>query len=335
MASLALGVRFNPAAGGTTDFVYASTVTGYRVATSVLVNSKVYRYRAESADLSQWEYGTAIWSSATSTLSRNTITDSSNAGAKVNFSVAPQVAITIDVPDVLGFDDAMTLTTAQKKQAQSNLFVPPTTQSLTSGSAATYTTPIGCTWIEVFMVGGGGGGGGAANNSISIAGGSDGGTTTFNGVNAAPGKGATAPSSSYSVGGIGGVGGTGTATRRQRGGSGMGSVSVNATAGVNSGKGGDSHFGGGAPGIAENATAVGVSADANSGAGGSGAVNDAGTQFAIGAGGGAGEFVYLLIPSPAGTYTYTIGASGAGGVSTTNGGAGGSGFIFVIEHYGS
>lgn len=134
--ALALGVRFNPAAGGTTDFVYASTVTGYRVATSVLVNSSTYRYRAESADLSQWEYGTAIWSSTTSTLSRNTITDSSNAGAKVNFTSAPQVAITIDVPDVLSFDTVMSLTTAQQAQARSNIAAAPAITTITNSLSA-------------------------------------------------------------------------------------------------------------------------------------------------------------------------------------------------------
>lgn len=122
MASLALGVRFNPVSAGTADFVYSSAVTGYRAAT-VLTNGKVYRYRAESADLSEWEFGTGIWSTATNTLSRNTVNFSST-GSKVSFTLAPQVAITIAPDDVLAFDDAMTLTSVQQAQARSNLAVP-------------------------------------------------------------------------------------------------------------------------------------------------------------------------------------------------------------------
>lgn len=123
MASLALGVRFVPASSGTGDFTYASTVTGYRNPTTVLTNSKVYRYRAESADLSEWEFGTGVYSTSTNTLSRNTITASST-GSKVSFTAAPQVAITLDVPDVLQFDDAMTLTQSQQAQGRSNLNIP-------------------------------------------------------------------------------------------------------------------------------------------------------------------------------------------------------------------
>lgn len=99
MATLGYGVRFTPTAGGLTDFVNSSTVTGYRAASN-LVTTKTYRYRAESADLSQWEWGTGTWTSGTSTLARTTILDSSNAGAKVNFTNPPQVAIVAFIEDI-------------------------------------------------------------------------------------------------------------------------------------------------------------------------------------------------------------------------------------------
>lgn len=208
----------------------------------------------------------------------------------------------------------------------------PTTQSLTTGTSATYTTPPNCLWIEVFMVGGGGGGAGAS--STVLVAGSDGGASSFNSITAAGGKGATFPSS-FPLAGAGGSGGTGTATRRSRGGPGENTLNLQPSTGRPTGNGGNSYFGGGALGVRYGAAAAGNSADANSGAGGSGANNSTGANVTIGSGGGAGEFVYLLINGPAGTYTYTIGTSGAGGVSTNNGGAGGTGFIFVIEHYGS
>lgn len=120
MASLALGVKFVPVSNGTADFVYSAAVQGYRSPTSALTDGKTYRYRAESSDMSEWEYGTGVWSSSTSTLTRATVAFSST-GAKVSFTLAPTVGIIQFVEDVLQFDDAMSLTSGQKAQAQSNL----------------------------------------------------------------------------------------------------------------------------------------------------------------------------------------------------------------------
>ena len=120
MASLALGVKFVPASNGTGDFVASSTVTGFRAASN-LVDGKTYRYRAENSALTEWEFGTGVWTSSTSTLTR-TVSFSST-GSKINFTVAPQVGIIQFVDDVLQFDDAMTLTNAQKNRAQTNIGV--------------------------------------------------------------------------------------------------------------------------------------------------------------------------------------------------------------------
>lgn len=231
--------------------------------------------------------------------------------------------------------------------AAPSLILLPTTQSLTSGTGATYTTGVQssqrATWIEVFMCGGGGGGGGASTGTAgTVAAGSDGTASTFNAINANPGKGAGTASSATNgaVGGGGGTGGTGAATRRARGGPGGGGLSViasNPTGYTQGGQGGSSYFGGGAQVNtgAGSAALPGTAGDANSCAGGSGSSAATNSNFAVASGGGAGEFVYLLITNPSATYTYTIGPGGAGGVGTTTGGLGGSGFIFVIEHYGS
>src|SRR5882762_5083484 len=85
-------VRFNPTTGGTADFVVSSAVAGYQTPASAgAVNGTTYTYRAESADLSQWELGRGAYTSASVTHARTTILFSST-GSKVNFSAAPQVA---------------------------------------------------------------------------------------------------------------------------------------------------------------------------------------------------------------------------------------------------
>jgi hypothetical protein len=211
----------------------------------------------------------------------------------------------------------------------------PTVQTFTSGTAATYTTPANCLWIEVYMVGGGGGGSGAASGTTAVAG-SNGTASTFNSVNANGGTGGTASASAGvpPAGGAGGTGGSGTATRRMSGGPGQNGSNSSALA-VSSGGGGSSVlFGGGGAPIQPSVT-VGNAGATNSGGGGGGGYNNSGSNNVGGGGGGAGESVYLIINSPSATYTYTVGGGGAGGVATTNGGAGAAGQIQVIEHYGT
>lgn len=120
MAQTALGVRFNPVSSGTGDFVYSGAVTGYTNPTG-LTDGGSYRYRAESADLSQWEWGSGTWTAASSTLARTTISISSSGTSKISFTAAPQVSIVIFPADVLQFDIAMSLTAAQQLQARANI----------------------------------------------------------------------------------------------------------------------------------------------------------------------------------------------------------------------
>jgi hypothetical protein len=86
--------RFVASASGTGAFTVGSPVTGYQLPSSAAaIDGATYRYRAESNDLSQWEVGFGVWTSATSTLLRSNILFSSNSNLVVSFTAAPQVAI--------------------------------------------------------------------------------------------------------------------------------------------------------------------------------------------------------------------------------------------------
>jgi hypothetical protein len=85
--------RFVASSAGTGDFVVNAAVTGYQTPTSAgAVDSAIYRYRAESSDLTEWEVGYGAYTSGTTTLARTTVLFSST-GAKVSFTAAPQVAL--------------------------------------------------------------------------------------------------------------------------------------------------------------------------------------------------------------------------------------------------
>jgi hypothetical protein len=99
--------RFTPTAGGTTDWTFSTAVVGYQSPTAAgAVNGTVYRYRAESADLSQWEIGHGAYNSGTGVFARSTVLfNSLGTTAKVSFTVAPQVAIVAlaeDLPSLSG-----------------------------------------------------------------------------------------------------------------------------------------------------------------------------------------------------------------------------------------
>lgn len=196
-------------------------------------------------------------------------------------------------------------------------YIAPTRQVLTSGTAATYTTPTGCKQLKVRMVGGGGGG---AESGSGTNPGTVGSPSIFNSIEAGGG----APGAVSSADGTAPVAGAGSASFRCFGAAG-------GIGGTNSmgGGGGNSAFGGGAR---PRSSGVGFSGDANTGGGG-GSNRDGGGV--CGQGGGGGEYVEIIINNPAATYTYTVGAGGAGGTgnATDDGGAGGSGIVIVDEYY--
>lgn len=99
MAGFLDAVQFLPASGGLGDFAVSTAVQGYmKPVDAGAVNGTVYRYRAESADQSQWEIGFGVYS--TTTQARTTILFSSNSNAKVNFTSPPIVGYTLTAEDL-------------------------------------------------------------------------------------------------------------------------------------------------------------------------------------------------------------------------------------------
>jgi hypothetical protein len=202
----------------------------------------------------------------------------------------------------------------------------PTTQVFTSGSAATYTKPANCLWIEVQLVGGGGGGGGGNNATPA----SNGGATSFSAFTASAGGGGAPP-----FGGGGGAASGGYSNVAGSDGS-DGNYSTTSVAAGAGGSGGASCLGGAGQG--GGGAIAGSAAKTNSGSGGGGGGTTTAGSNNSGGGGGAGGCVWAIITSPASTYTYTVGAGGSGASAGSNGSAGGNGAagqIIVIEHYGS
>ena len=195
----------------------------------------------------------------------------------------------------------------------------------TSGSG-TYTTPSGCSYLTIEMVGGGsggGGGGGNGSNFSTIAGG-NGSASTF-GTSLLTANGGT------NGGGVG-TGGTVTVSSpaiiiyATTGGYGMGwQYNFGTSSPLPQTPGGTTPFGG------SFATTL-----ANTGCGGLGG-NISNTSGFSGNGGGAGGYIKAQINSPSSTYSYAVGTGGAGGthLGTNNGDglAGASGVIIVTAYF--
>jgi hypothetical protein len=137
MAAFLDNCRFVPTAGGTTDWVYSTTVAGSLSPTAAnAVNGTVYKYLAISADLSQMEMGEGAYNSSTGTFARTTVLyNSSNtgtktpgqsgAGTKISFTAAPQVAIIGVKEDLISIEEANSFTDTQKKQVRQNVYAAP------------------------------------------------------------------------------------------------------------------------------------------------------------------------------------------------------------------
>lgn len=322
-------VGFTAVSNGTGDFVVSAAVTGYQTPASAgAVNAVVYSYRAQSADLTQWEDGFGAYTVAGTTLARTTVVASST-GAKVSFTNPPNVFVTALTADLA---NASLLTSGTVNAAR--LPPVPTTQTFITGTAATYTAPAGVRWLRIRVKGGGGGGGGGGGTATGGTGGTGGNSSIFNGLSVAGGQAGTGGGQAGNLlnGANGGAGGT-TAVGyfNMAGAPGGNSVpGIGAFAGLGGAGGG--HGGG----ISGN-LAVGGTGAANSGGGGGGG-SSAGGQGA-GGGGGEGAYADILITSPASTYTYTVAAAAAGGAAGTvgtnmaAGGPGATGYIVVEEYY--
>jgi hypothetical protein len=114
-SSLLDACRFTPTAGSTTDWTFSAAVTGYQsLAAAGAMNGAQYSYRAESADLSQWEIGSGTYNSSTGILSRSTVlSNSSGTTSKINFTTVPQVAVVALNEDLATLANANSFAQAQ------------------------------------------------------------------------------------------------------------------------------------------------------------------------------------------------------------------------------
>lgn len=136
MASFLDAVRFLPVSNGTADFVVAAATVGYQTpAQAGAVNNAVYRYRAQSSDLSQWEIGYGAYIVGTQTLQRSTILFSSTGGSKVSFSTTPNVAVVLTAEDLrdihantaqIGLQTGVLSPTVSTLFVQQSMFLPVT-----------------------------------------------------------------------------------------------------------------------------------------------------------------------------------------------------------------
>lgn len=210
-----------------------------------------------------------------------------------------------------------------------------TKQTGTGDATITFTAMASPLYLRVYATGGGGGGSGSGTSAGTAAG--SGSATTFGSlINAAAGG----------AGGFGGAGGGGSGGSvssptilfqdllGQAGGTSVDSTSSGA--GLSSGAGGNTFFGGG--GLPIFSAGVGTSGTANTGGGAAGAAA-AGANVVFGGGGGGGETIVAIVPNPQSncpTVSCTIGAGGTAGTTGGggfSGGVGGSGVIIVEEHY--
>lgn len=97
-------VKYIAASSGTGDFVVSAAALGFQTpAAAGVPNGFAGSYRAESADLSQWEIGTTVLTisgGTTYTFTRVVTANSLGTTAKINFTAAPAVGLTASAEDL-------------------------------------------------------------------------------------------------------------------------------------------------------------------------------------------------------------------------------------------
>lgn len=104
MASIIDNCGFIPTAGGTADWTFFSAVGGYQSPTqAAAANGAVYVVRAQSADLTQWEYAQGAYNSSTGVFARTTVlynssgtgTKQGGPGTKITFMQTPSLVAVV------------------------------------------------------------------------------------------------------------------------------------------------------------------------------------------------------------------------------------------------
>ena len=305
--------RFNPTAGGTTDWTYSSAVTGYQSPTAAgAVNGTIYRYRAESSDLSQWEIGYGAYNSGTGVFARTTVLyNSAGTTAKISFTGIPQVAVVALKEDLISIEEANSFTTSQQQQARKNILAVGAINKQVFTSSGTYTPSANLLFAIIEAVGGGAGGGGVNGTAGNIFQGGGGGSGGY----------------SRSIASASTIGASQTVT--------IGAGGNGAAAGANNGSpGGDTSVGtlciakGGSGGL--------FGSTSQAGAGGAGGVSGTGDIAASGQPGNAGIYnaanaLVALVSGNGGSSQFGGGAQGIGGnggltgINASAPGGGGSG----------
>lgn len=130
MAAWLDSCKFLATSTGTGDFVFASAVLGSQSPSLAgAVNTRVYKYRAQSPDQTQWEEGEGAHTSGTfarttvlyNSSGTGTATGQSGAGTKISFSVIPIVGIVALKEDLISIEEANSFTTGQRQQARQNI----------------------------------------------------------------------------------------------------------------------------------------------------------------------------------------------------------------------
>jgi hypothetical protein len=342
MAAFLDNCRFVATAAGIADWTFASPAGGCQSPQAAgAVNGIRYKFRAETADLTQWEIAEGVYTAASISFARTSVLynslgtgtapGQSGTGAKINFTAVPQVAIVGLKEDLLSIEEANGFTSTQQAQGRANLAAASTpanwTRTVLTGGAGTYVTKAGCRALLVRMIGGGGGGGGGGGTSGATGGGA-GSQSSFGSSLLAAFGGAS------SMGGLASGGSASGGDFNVTGAFGMLGIGdgVGLTPSAFGGSGGGTAFGGGGaggyPGI------NGISASAY-GAGGGGGGGPNGVAGQGGSGGGAAGYCEKLIAGPVASYAFAVGAGGGGGPGSGGlpGGNGGPGLIIVEEYY--
>lgn len=335
---------------GAGDFALAAALAGHQRFSAVCATSDTTEYMIVAADGS-WEEGVGTYSAA-NTLTRTTVTNSSNGGAAVNFAAGSKTVLMTPIASRVGSiprggssGQALVKASATDYDALWSAIVGVASDVQTFNASGTWTKPAGATWVYVEITGGGGGGGSGRRGTTQYSGGSGGGggagvcilfkatdlTSTVTVTVGAGGTGGTAQTVDGTNGNAGTAGGSssfGTYASADGGGAGQGGTSSSATAPVSSS----------ALTIRATAGARAAVSDpsplrtlyryvAGSGGGGSGetsAVGGLASGSLVGAGGAGGSTA-----GAAGT-AGTAGGGGGGGSGvptsgTTTGGTGGAG----------